>query len=221
MRLLLAEDEQALATWLCKALKQSGYHVDWIDDGRLVESSLGQTRYDAVILDLGLPGRDGHSVLDRLRENGNRVPILILTARDSLGERVSTLRQGADDFMAKPFAIDELEARLTALIRRARGSDHPRLACGPLAFDAVTRQFTLNGNALSLSKREHAMLLALIQHSGEPLSKRDIHDRVFDDEIDVMPEAVEVLIYRVRKKLEGSPLHIVTLRGLGYLLELR
>lgn len=221
MRLLLAEDEPELANWLCRTLKQNGYIVDWVDDGRLVESSIGRVSYDALILDLGLPGKDGHQVLARLREIDSRLPVLILTARDSLLERVSTLKKGADDFMAKPFSIDELEARLTALIRRARGSEHPRLACGPLAYNALTRQFTLNDTPLSLSKREHALLHVLIQRSGEPLSKKDIFDKVFDDEVDAMPEAVEVLIYRVRKKLEGTPLHIVTLRGLGYLLELR
>lgn len=221
MRLLLAEDEHELANWLCLALKQSGYIVDWVDDGRLVENSVRQIRYDALILDLGLPGIDGHSVLARLREIDMRLPVLILTARDSLIERVSTLKKGADDFMAKPFSVDELEARLTALIRRARGSEHPRLSCGPLAFDAVTRQFALNDAPLALSKREHALLLALIQCSGEPLPKKDIYDKVFEDDVDAMPEAVEVLIYRVRKKLADTPLHIVTLRGLGYLLEYR
>lgn len=221
MRLLLVEDENELANWLCLALKQNGYIVDWINDGRLVENSVRQVKYDALILDLGLPGMDGHAVLARLREIDVRLPVLILTARDSLLERVTTLKKGADDFMAKPFAIDELEARLTALIRRARGSDHPRMTCGPLAFDALTRQFMLYDKPLSLSKREHALLHALLQCSGEPLSKKDIHNKVFDDEVEVMPEAVEVLIYRVRRKLEASPLHIVTLRGLGYLLELR
>lgn len=221
MRLLLAEDEKELANWLCRALEQNGYIVDWVDDGRLVESSIGQVRYDALILDLGLPGIDGHAVLARLRELDARLPVLILTARDSLMERVTTLKKGADDFMAKPFSIDELEARLTALIRRARGSEHPRMTCGPLAYDAFTRQFTLNDAALSLSKREHALLYALLQCSGEPLSKKDIYDKVFEDDVDAAPEAVEVLIYRVRKRLEGTPLHIVTLRGLGYLLELR
>lgn len=221
MRILLAEDERELATWLSRALKQNGYIVDWVDDGRLVESSIRQVKYDALILDLGLPGLDGHAVLSRLRETDVRLPVLILTARDSLLERVSTLKKGADDFVAKPFSIEELEARLMALIRRARGTDHPRMACGPLAYDATTRQFILNGTPLSLSKRESALLLALIQKPGEPLTKQEIYDRIFDDEVDVMPEAVEVLIYRVRKRLEGSQVQVVTLRGLGYLLELR
>jgi two-component system response regulator TctD len=221
MRLLLAEDEPELAAWLCRTLRQSGFLVDWVDDGRLVEQSIRQVSYDALILDLGLPGMDGHSVLARLRKADARLPVLILTARDSLLERVSTLKEGADDFLAKPFAIDELEARLIALIRRSRGSDHPRMTCGPLVYDTVTSQFTLYEEALALSRREHAVLRALIQRSGEPLSKQQIIDRVFADETDVQQEAVEVLIHRVRKRLESSPLRIVTLRGLGYLLEQR
>lgn len=221
MRILLAEDEHELAGWLSKALKQNGYQVDWVNDGRLVESSVEQSRYDALILDLGLPGRDGHTVLARLRQSGSTLPVLILTAQDSVEQRVSTLRGGADDFVAKPFSIDELEARLVALVRRSRGGDHPRLACGPLVYDTVSRQFALDGRALTLSRREYALLHALIQHPGEPLPKQDIHERVFQDEIDAMPEAVEVLVYRVRKRLEGSAVQIVTLRGLGYLLELR
>jgi two-component system, OmpR family, response regulator TctD len=221
MRLLLAEDERELAEWLCRALKQNGYIVDWVDDGRLVEPSIRQVQYDALILDLGLPGLDGHNVLSRLRDIDVRLPVLILTARDSLMERVNTLKGGADDFMAKPFSVEELEARLTALIRRARGSEHPRLACGPLQFDTATRQFMLAGQPLSLSKREHTLLLALIQRSGEPTTKKELFDKVFDDDDEAMMDAVEVLIYRVRKKLEGSAVQVVTLRGLGYLLEHR
>jgi two-component system response regulator TctD len=162
MRLLLAEDEHELANWLCLALKQNGYIVDWVDDGRLVESSVQQVKYDALILDLGLPGLDGHSVLLRLREADARLPVLILTARDSLLERVSTLCEGADDFVAKPFSIEELEARLMALIRRARGNEHPRMACGPLLYDGTTRQFSLDGAVLALSPREYTLLRALM-----------------------------------------------------------
>lgn len=219
MRILLAEDESELANWLVRALEQGGFQVDWVNDGRMVRVSLKTTRYDALILDLGLPGLDGHDVLANLREADHRLPVLILTARDSLMERVSTLREGADDFLAKPFELAELEARLIALIRRARGSEHPRFACGPLSFDSGTKQFTLGHETLALTPREHAALLALIQHSGEPLSKQEILDRVFSDEQDVHPEAIEVLVHRLRKRLTGSPVHITTLRGLGYVLE--
>ena len=219
MRILLAEDERELANWLVLALQQSGFQVDWVDDGRMVRRSLKATRYDALILDLGLPGLDGHDVLADLREADHRLPVLILTARDSLIERVSSLHQGADDFLAKPFELAELEARLMALIRRSRGSEHPRFSCGPLVYDSGTKQFTLGHEPLALTPREHAALRALVQRSGEPMSKQEILDRVFSDEQDVNPEAVEVLVHRLRKRLAHSPVRITTLRGLGYMLE--
>ncbi len=219
MRILLAEDERELAIWLVRALGQSGFQVDWVDDGRMVRRSLKAMRYDALILDLGLPGLGGHDVLADLRDADQRLPVLILTARDSLIERVSSLHEGADDFLAKPFELAELEARLMALIRRARGSDHPRFSCGPLAYDAGTKQFTLAHQPLNLTPREHAVLRALIQRSGEPLSKQEILDRVFSDEQDVQPDAIEVLVHRLRKRLQTSPVNVKTLRGLGYVLE--
>ena len=221
MRILLVEDERDLAAWLTKALAQSGFVVDWIDDGRLAAASLNGMQYDAMVLDLGLPGLDGHEVLAQLRRQDHRLPVLILTARDSLIERVSSLHEGADDFLAKPFEVAELEARLVALIRRARGSEHPRFACGPLSYDSAAKQFSLDGQPLNLSPREQAVLRALLQHSGQPLSKQEIMDRVFSDDADVMPEVVEVMVYRLRKRLEGSTVQITTMRGLGYLLEHR
>jgi two-component system response regulator TctD len=219
MRILLVEDEAELASWLARALAQSGFIVDWVNEARLVAGALAQTRYDAIVLDLGLPDRDGHAVLGDLRGADVRLPILILTARDSLIERVSTLNEGADDFLAKPFEVPELEARLTALIRRARGSDRPRFSCGPLVYDASSRQFMLRGEILALTPREHAVLRTLIQRSAEPLSKREILERVFSDEADVQPEAIEVLVHRLRKRLDASGVRITTLRGLGYVLE--
>ncbi len=219
MRILLAEDERDLGEWLARALEQAGIRVDWLDDGRLVERALAGGEYDALVLDLGLPGRDGHEVLRRIRALDQRLPVLILTARDSLAERVSTLNEGADDFLAKPFALAELEARLTALIRRARGSEHPRLACGPLQFDTVTRRFTLGDEVLSLSPREQATLRVLVQKSGEPVSRQQLMDRVFSDEEDVQTSAVDVLLHRLRRRLDGSGVRIHTYRGLGYVLE--
>lgn len=219
MRILLAEDERALAEWLVRALQQSDFQVDWVDDGRLVQRCLQATRYDALVLDLGLPGMDGRAVLEQLRAADQRLPVLILTARDSLIERVSSLHQGADDFLAKPFELAELEARLLALIRRARGSDHPRFSCGPLHYDSAGKQFMLGHETLMLTPREHGVLRALIQHSGQPLSKQEILERVFSDEQHVSTDAVEVLVHRVRKRLAGSAVQISTVRGLGYVLE--
>ena len=219
MRILLAEDEHALGEWLAKALEQSGYRVDWRDDGRMVERALVDHDYDAAVLDLGLPGRSGNDILRRLRAQDKRLPVLVLTARDSLTERVNTLNEGADDFLVKPFALAELEARLTALVRRARGNEHPRFACGPLQFDTVSRQFTLDLEILPLSPREHALLKALIQRSGEPLSRQQVMDRVFSDEEDVQPSVIDVLVHRLRKRLDHSGVRIQTYRGLGYVLE--
>jgi two-component system response regulator TctD len=219
MRILLVEDEKPLADRLVKALGQNDFVVDWVDDGRLVLNQLVTTRYDAMILDLGLPGLGGHEILARLRDADSRVPVLVLTARDSLMERVSTLHEGADDFLAKPFELQELEARLVALIRRSRGRDQPRFACGPLVYDAASKLFTLDREPLALSPREHAVLRTLIQHSGEPMSKQEILERLFSDEQDVRPEAVEVLVHRLRRRIESGKVRITTLRGLGYVLE--
>lgn len=219
MKLLLAEDETALADWLVRALAQSGCAVDWVADGRLVRRALRAADYDALILDLGLPGIDGYDVLSDLRESGNGIPILVLTARDTLAERVATLRGGADDFLAKPFEVEELEARLLALVRRARGREVSRFSCGSLAYDAASKRFTLGGEALTLTGREHAVLRTLIQSSGEPLSKKEIVDKVFTDEPGFNPEAVEVIVHRLRKRLHASDAQVTTLRGLGYVLE--
>lgn len=219
MRILLAEDEHGLGEWLSKALQQSGFAVEWCDDGRLAERALEQGDFDALVLDLGLPGLGGHDLLKRLRGRASGLPVLVLTARDSLAERVGTLNAGADDFLPKPFALAELEARLTALIRRSRGSERPRLACGRLQFDTATRQFTLGDEVMQLSPREQGLLRALITRSGEPLSRQQLLDRVFRDEEDVQPAALDVLMHRLRKRLEGSGVHIHTYRGLGYALE--
>ena len=219
MRILLAEDEPDLANWLARALERDGLLTDWVSDGRDVLPNLAARSYDALVLDLGLPGLDGHQVLAALRARDERLPVLILTARDSLRARVGTLNQGADDFLAKPFDLAELQARLHALIRRARGSAHWHQSCGPLAWDATTKGFALHGQPLALTPREHAVLRVLIQHLGEPLSKTEILDRVVSDAHDVSPEAVEVLVHRLRKRLDGRGVRITTLRGLGYVLE--
>lgn len=219
MRILLAEDEHALGEWLARALEQAGFRVDWRDDGRLAERALAEADYDALVLDLGLPGLDGHALLRRLRAGDRRLPVLVLTARDSLAERVGSLNEGADDFLPKPFALAELEARLLALIRRARGSEHPRLACGPLQFDTVQRRFTLGEEVLALSPREQALLRTLIARPGEPLARQQLIDRVFGDDDEVQPSALDVLLHRLRKRLEGRGVRIHTYRGLGYVLE--
>ncbi|MEQ4618149.1 MAG: response regulator [Corticimicrobacter sp.] len=220
MRIFLIEDEPELARWVSRSLaRHSGFVVEWSDDGIVADRRLSLEEFDAVVLDLGLPGMDGHAVLSRMRARDDRTPVLVLTARDSLAERVGSLHGGADDFLPKPFMIEELEARLQALIRRSRGREHPRLACGPLHYDTAAQKFSLDQQVLPLSPREHAVLRALIQRSGEPVKKQQILERVFSDDSDVNLEAIEVLIHRLRKKLTDSGVRITTMRGLGYCLE--
>lgn len=220
MRILLVEDEPDLALWLTRSLEKKGFLIEWSNDGMLAYRRLQVEEFDAVILDLGIPGMDGHTVLNRLRAEDNRTPILILTARDSLVDRVDTLESGADDFLPKPFQIEELGARLHALIRRSRGKDKPRLACGSLVYDLAGKRYTLNDTLLPVTPRESEVLRILIQRSGEPVNKQFILDRLTErDEEVINPEAVEVIIHRLRKKLQASDVQITTLRGIGYCLE--
>ncbi|WP_341667927.1 response regulator [Alcaligenes sp. SDU_A2] len=220
MRILLIEDEPDLALWLTRSLQKKGFSVEWSNDGLVAHRRLQVEEFDALVLDLGLPGLDGRTLLARLRGQDNRTPVLILTARDSLQERVETLECGADDFLSKPFRIEELVARLHALIRRSRGKDKPRMACAGLVYDMAAQRFTLDGALLSVSPREGAVLRILIQRSGEPVNKQFILDRLNDQgEDDINIEAIEVLIHRLRKKLQPSQVQIVTLRGVGYCLE--
>lgn len=220
MRILLIEDEADLAHWLSRSLaRHAGFVVDWADNGLLAERRLALEEFDAVILDLGLPGMDGHTLLTKMRARDDRTPVLVLTARDSLAERVGTLHEGADDFLPKPFVLEELEARLTALIRRSRGREHPRLSLGNLVLDTSAQRFTVGGQNLQLSPKEYAVLRVLIQRSGEPINKQQILDRIQGEDSDVNLEAVEVLVHRLRKKLTDTGVQIVTMRGMGYSLE--
>lgn len=221
MRILLVEDEPDLALWLTRSLEKKGFSTEWSNDGLVAYRRLQVEEFDAVILDLGIPSMDGQALLSRLRSEDNRSPILILTARDSLADRVDTLESGADDFLPKPFQIEELVARLHALIRRSRGKDKPRLACGPLAYDLSSKRFTLNDAQLQVTPRESEVLRLLIQRSGEPVNKQFILDRLTERNDELMNiEAVEVIIHRLRKKLQPSEVQILTLRGIGYCLEL-
>ena len=219
MRILLVEDEHALGTWLTRALERVGIIVEWVDTAATALASLAGGAHDVVVLDLGLPDLDGQQLLRQIRARDRRIPTLVLTARDALSEKVLAFHAGADDFLAKPFELAELEARLHALLRRARGDGAARLACGPLAYDLAARRFTLADSALAVSPREAGVLQVLLEHAGEPLSKQQILERIVPDEKDIQPEAVEVIVHRLRKRLEGSGVRIATLRGLGYALE--
>ncbi len=220
MRVLIVEDEQDLAHWLSKSLQQNiDWLVEWSSDGALAFKRLIVEEFDVIILDLGLPGIDGVTLIKKLRELEIYTPILVLTARDSLTQRVETLALGADDFLAKPFSIEELKARLTALVRRSRGLEKMGLTLGKLKLDLNNHQFTVDGEPLALTPREFAVLRALMLKSGEPVSKQHILDRLIDTDSDLSLEAIEVIIYRLRKKLLTNSVEIATLRGIGYCLQ--
>ncbi len=219
MRVLLAEDDTVLADGLCRSLRKSGYAVDWVASGSEADAALAAQPYDLLILDLGLPRLSGMDVLKRLRAREANVPVLILTAADSVEQRVRGLDLGADDFMAKPFALSELEARVRALVRRANGSGGNLVRLGELVFDQGGRTATLHGHALELSARETGLLEVLLSRVGRLVSKEQIVDHLCEWGDEVSHNAIEVYMHRLRRKLEGGGIRIATVRGLGYCLE--
>lgn len=219
MRILLVEDEHSLGTWLSRALETAGIMVEWVDTARTALAAVAAGEHDAIVIDLGLPDRDGQELLADIRKRDRHVPTLVLTARDALPEKVRAFNAGADDFLSKPFELEELQVRLLALLRRARGDGAARLVCGPLSYDLAAQRFVLDGAFLSLTPRESAVLRVLIEHAGEPMSKLKILERVVSDESDMHPEAIEVIVHRLRKRVDGRGLAIRTFRGLGYALE--
>jgi len=219
MRVLLAEDDTILADGLCRSLRQAGYAVDWVSSGNQADAALIAQPYDLLILDLGLPHLPGLDVLKQLRARSNTMPVLILTAADSIEQRVKGLDLGADDFMAKPFALSELEARVRALVRRSLGTASNTLRHGDLVYDQAGRVAQLNGQTLELSARETGLLEVLLQRAGRLVSKEQIVDHLCEWGDEVSGNAIEVYMHRLRKKLEGGGIHIATVRGLGYCLE--
>ena len=219
MRVLLAEDNPQLVTWLAKALRHGHYAVDTVSDGPGAEQLLVSEDYDAVILDLTLPRMDGLDVLRRVRERGSRTPILVLTARGALDDRLRGFDLGADDYLTKPFELAELEARLKALIRRSQGEGKSVVSLGPLAYEAGGRMFHLHGVPLKLRPREHAVLEVLLLRAGKVVSKEALHEKIFDLDASASHESVEIYVHRLRKHLDRSGVAIVTIRGLGYTLE--
>lgn len=201
------------------AVRQAGFTVDWTRDGVQAEHALAGFVYDAVLLDLGLPRREGIEVLRTLRKRGATLPVMVLTARDSIEDRVRGLDAGADDYLLKPFSLAELLARLRALLRRAHGVADSTIRIGRLCFDSMKRQASANGAALALSARELEVLEILLNHAGRVTAKEAIADRLAGWDEGVGENAVEVYIHRLRRKLEGSGAAIRTLRGLGYMLE--
>lgn len=220
MRILVAEDDQILANGLSRSLRQAGYAVDHFATGSDAELALhNHHSYDLLILDLGLPKLPGLDVLRNLRNRGDKLPVLILTAADSIEQRVKGLDLGADDFMAKPFNLSELEARVRALVRRSAGVTAALQRLGPLTYDQASRTATLNEQPLDLSARELGVLEILLQRAGRLVSKDQLVDHLCEWGEEVSHNAIEVYVHRLRKKVEGSDLHIATVRGLGYCLE--
>ena len=220
MRILIAEDDQVLADGLLRSLRNSGAVVDHVANGSEADAALmANNEFDLLILDLGLPKMHGLEVLKKLRARGQALPVLILTAAEGVDERVQGLDLGADDYMAKPFALSELEARVRALTRRGVGMSTSLIQHGPLSYDQAGRVATLDGRMVELSARELGLLEVLLQRTGRLVSKDQLVERLCEWGEEVSTNAIEVYIHRLRKKIEKGPIRIATVRGLGYCLE--
>jgi DNA-binding response OmpR family regulator len=214
MRLLLVEDDTMIGRAARQGLLAAGFTVDWVTDGHAAGLALANGVYDLAILDLGLPVKDGMAVLQELRGRRNALPVLIVTARDSVPDRIAGLNAGADDYVLKPFDLDELIARVRALLRRRAGGAAPLLECGALTLDAVRREVRLNGQEVALSAREFALLEALMQRPGAVLSREQLEDAVYGWGEEIGSNAVEVHLHNLRRKLGADTIRNV--RGVGY-----
>ena len=219
MRILIAEDDRVLADGLLRSLRALGYAVDQVADGNSADAALQSSEFDLLILDLGLPRLSGFEVLRKLRARGATVPVLILTAADSVEDKVRGLDLGADDYMAKPFALQELEARVRALSRRGMGGASAVIQHGPLHYDITGRVVTLDGHVVELSARELTLLEVLLQRAGRLVSKDQLVEHLCVWGEEVSTNAIEVYVHRLRKKIEVGPVRIATVRGLGYCLD--
>jgi|SRR5579883_2782118 len=220
MRILVVEDDKKIASFVVNGLKQSGFAVDHSSDG---EDALYQAQtipYDAAIVDLMLPKVDGLSLIEQLRKQGVRMPILILSAKASVDDRVKGLQSGGDDYLTKPFAFSELLARVQALIRRASQSPEPtRLTVGDLALDLLSREVRRGGEKIDLQPREFALLEYLMRHAGRPVTKTMILEHIFDYSFDPQTNVVDVLVHRLRSKVDKDKAMLHTVRGVGYVLK--
>lgn len=216
MRLLLVEDDAMIGEMVLQLLREQSYAVDWVRDGVMADEALRTGHYDLVLLDLGLPRRDGLEVLRALRARRNRTPVLVATARDAVGSRVAGLDAGADDYVTKPYDTDELLARIRALLRRSAGHGEPVFEHKGVSLNPATREATVHGQPVQLSAREWAVLEPLLARPGMVLSRAQLEEKLYSWKDDISSNAVEVYIHGVRKKL-GNAL-IQTVRGLGYLV---
>jgi two-component system OmpR family response regulator/two-component system response regulator QseB len=216
MRILVVEDDALLGDGLKAGLTQAGFTVDWVKDGVSAELAIRDTHYSAIVLDLGLPRLSGLELLRRTRTRGESVPVLILTARDAIGDRVSGLDSGADDYLIKPFDLHELAARLRALVRRAAGQASPALRIGELELDPAAHAATYKGQRLDLPAREFALLHTLMLNAGRVLTRDQLAERLYAWGEEIESNAIDVHIHHLRRKV--SPDCIRTLRGVGYLM---
>lgn len=216
MRILLVEDDPMIGAAVQRALQGEGWVVDWVQDGVLAETALLGHVFDLVLLDMGLPRQDGLTVLTRLRARGDVTPVLILSARDAVPDRVKGLNAGADDYLVKPFDLDELQARIHALIRRHAGRATPEIRLGMLRINPQTREVTRGGDPVNLSAREYALLLALAERPGAVLSVAQLQEKIYSWDEEVGSNTVEVHIHSLRKKLGAE--FIRNVRGVGYLI---
>jgi two-component system OmpR family response regulator len=217
MRILVVEDDQNLNRQLTEALKENGYVVDQAFDGEEGHYLGDGEPYDAVILDIGLPEMDGITVLEKWRASGRTMPVLILTARDRWSDKVAGIDAGADDYVAKPFHVEEVLARIRALIRRAAGHASSEIVCGPVRLDTKTSKATVNGQQLKLTSHEFRLLSYLMHHMGEVVSRTALVEHMYDQDFDRDSNTIEVFVGRLRKKM-GVDL-IETVRGLGYRMQ--
>jgi two-component system response regulator QseB len=216
MRVLLVEDDAMIGESVAAGLRLAGHTVDWVQDGRAAEAALAAPGHDLMLLDLGLPRKAGLDVLKGLRAGGSDLPVLIITARDAVADRIAGLDAGADDYLVKPFDLDELAARIRAVARRHAGRAAPVIEYGALRFDPATRQVSVGGVVVALSARELAVLEALLERPGAVLSRAQIEERLYGWREEIESNTVEVHIHALRRKL-GADL-IRTLRGVGYML---
>lgn len=216
MRVLLVEDDRMIGEALLQALRRQSYAADWVRDGEMALAALAAESYDLVLLDLGLPRSDGLTVLRTLRGGGSRIPVLVMTARDAVADRVAGLDAGADDYVLKPFDTEEMLARVRALIRRSAGRAEPVYNHKGLALDPATREATLNGRPITLSSREWAVLEPMLLRPGVVFSRKQLEEKLYGWKQDISSNAVEVYIHGLRRKL-GSDI-VQTVRGLGYVV---
>ena len=216
MRLLLVEDDPMIGVSVQRGLKQEGYSVDWVRDGAAAELAVANGVYELILLDLGLPRKSGLELLAALRRKGVATPVLVITARDSVADRVKGLDAGADDYLVKPFDLDELSARVRALLRRQGGRASPVLDVGPLSLDPAAHTVTLDGAPVALSKREFSLLQALMKQPGVPLSRAQIEESLYGWGEEIESNAVEVHIHSLRRKIGTE--RIRNVRGVGYMV---